>query len=95
MPLGTEVGLGSGDVVLDVDPAPSQKRGTHQFSAHICCSNGRPYQLLLSSCCHLILPAAAYVHILTDLCFTAFSYFTGKCKLCIRFTTITNLYSLV
>jgi len=29
MALGTEVGLGPGDVVLDGDPAPSQK-GAHQ-----------------------------------------------------------------
>jgi len=28
MPLGMEVGLGSGDIVLDRDPAPP-KRGTH------------------------------------------------------------------
>jgi len=32
MPLGTEVGLGPGDVVLDGDPAPPP-----QFSAHVCC----------------------------------------------------------
>jgi len=29
MPLGTEVGLGPGDIVLDGDPAPSRK-GAHQ-----------------------------------------------------------------
>jgi len=28
MPLGTEVGIGSGDIVLDEDPAPPPKRGT-------------------------------------------------------------------
>ena len=28
MPLGTEVGLGPGDIVLDGDPAPLMKRGT-------------------------------------------------------------------
>jgi len=28
MPLGTEVGLGHGDIVLDGDPAPPQKGGT-------------------------------------------------------------------
>jgi len=28
MPLGTEVGLGPGDIVLDGDPAPPMKRGT-------------------------------------------------------------------
>ena len=38
MPLGTEVGLGLGDIVLDEDLAPSP-RGTQppQFSAHVCC----------------------------------------------------------
>jgi len=40
MPLGMEVGLGPGHIVLDGNPAPpSQKRGhTPQFSAHVCCS---------------------------------------------------------
>jgi len=28
IPLGTEVGLGPGEIVLDGDPAPLQKRGT-------------------------------------------------------------------
>jgi len=38
MPLGTEVGLGPGDIVLDGDPAPFPKRGTaRQFLAHTCC----------------------------------------------------------
>jgi len=42
MPLGMEVGLGQGDIVLDGDPAPPLppvKRGTAppQFSAHVCC----------------------------------------------------------
>jgi len=37
MPLGREVGLGPGDIVLDGDPAPAQKRGhSPQFSAHVC-----------------------------------------------------------
>jgi len=47
MPLGTQVGLGPGDTVLDGDPSPP-KRGTQlphpsergqqtQFSAHVCC----------------------------------------------------------
>jgi len=38
MPLGTEVGLGPGDTVLDGDPAPPTERGTAapapHFSAH-------------------------------------------------------------
>jgi len=39
MSLGTEVGLGPGDIVLNGDPAPPQK-GTQQlphFSAHVYC----------------------------------------------------------
>jgi len=34
MPLGTEVGLGSGNIVLDGDPAPP-KMGTPPFSVHV------------------------------------------------------------
>jgi len=38
MKLGEEVGLCSGHIVLDGDPAPLPKRGTApQFSAHVCC----------------------------------------------------------
>jgi len=38
MPLGTEVGLGPGDFVLDGDPvAPPQKGQTPKFSAHVYC----------------------------------------------------------
>jgi len=59
MSLGTEVGLGPGDIVLHVDPAPpptEKGHSTPHFSAHIyfgpCLwwSNGRPSQQLLSSC---------------------------------------------
>ena len=58
MPLGTEVGLGPGDVVLDGDPAPPPAKGAQQpplFSVHVYCGHGRPSQLLLSPC--LILDA--------------------------------------
>jgi len=38
MPLGREVGLGQGDVVLDGDPAPTPPKGHNpQFLAHVCC----------------------------------------------------------
>ena len=39
MPLGTEVGLGTGDFVLDGDTALRQKGRRHspQFSAHVYC----------------------------------------------------------
>jgi len=40
MSLGTEVGLGPGDIVLDGDPDSPTERGTAvpHFSAHVCCS---------------------------------------------------------
>ena len=42
MPLGREVGLGPGDIVLDGDPAPPaypppKKGHSSQFSAHVYC----------------------------------------------------------
>jgi len=37
MPLGREVDLGPGDIVLDCDPGPPQKGHSPQFLAHICC----------------------------------------------------------
>jgi len=40
MPLGAEVGLGPGDIVLDGDPAPFTERGTAahpHFSARVYC----------------------------------------------------------
>ena len=49
MPLGTEVGLGAGDTVLDGDPAP-QRKGVQQlphFSAHVYCGQTVAH---LSSC---------------------------------------------
>jgi len=36
MPLGREIDLGPGDIVLDGDPA-HQRDTTPQFSAYICC----------------------------------------------------------
>jgi len=45
-----------GHIVLDVVPAPA--KGAQQppplFSAHVCCDHGRPSQLLLCSCFHLL-----------------------------------------
>jgi len=38
MKLGIQVGLRSGHIILDGDPAPSPSKGhSPQFSAHICC----------------------------------------------------------
>jgi len=42
VPLGAEVDLGPGDIVLDGDPAPSPKKGAQhpQFLAHVLWPNG-------------------------------------------------------
>jgi len=39
MPLGTKIGLGPGDIVLDGDPDPPKKRYSHrpQFLAQVYC----------------------------------------------------------
>jgi len=54
MPLDMEVGLGPGDVVLDGDPAspPPRKRWVQPpvFGPCLLSPNGRPSQLLLSTC---------------------------------------------
>ena len=57
MPLGTEVGIGPGRIVLDGDPAPPHGktgRGTAArpplFGPCLLWPNGRPLQQLLSSC---------------------------------------------
>jgi len=56
-PLGTEVDLGPGNIVLDGVPA-LRKRGTAAslFSAHVYYVHGRPSQLLVSSCLCLLWP---------------------------------------
>jgi len=43
MPLGMEVGLGPGDIVLDLDPTPPKKgHSTPNFSAHVYCGQRWP-----------------------------------------------------
>jgi len=50
MPLGKEVGLGSGDIVLDGDPAPRKKHSSRPlFGPCLLLPNGGPSQQLLSS----------------------------------------------
>ena len=39
MPLGTEVGLGPSDIVLDGDPASPKTGHSPQFSAHVYCGH--------------------------------------------------------
>jgi len=49
MPLGAKVGLGPGHIVLYGDPAPP-KGHTPNFGPCLLWPNGRPSQLLLSTC---------------------------------------------
>jgi len=49
-PLGTEVGLGPGVIVLDDNPAPPRKGEQQRFGPFLLWPNGRPSQQLLSSC---------------------------------------------
>jgi len=69
MPLGTKVGLGPGHIVLRGDPAPPPKRGTSAqsliFGSRLLWPNGRPSQLLLSSCWNIVLLCVV-------LCFNAY-----------------------
>ena len=37
MPLGMEVSLGPGNIMLDGNPAPPRKGAQSQFSVHVCC----------------------------------------------------------
>ena len=52
MPVGTEVGLGPHHIVIHGDPAPSPERAQQPplFGPCLLWPNGRPSQLLLSSC---------------------------------------------
>ena len=56
--LGTEVGLGLGNVVLDGEPAPPTESSTAApsslFSPSLLRTNSRPSQQLLSSCKSLL-----------------------------------------
>jgi len=54
-PLGTDVDLGTGHMVLERDSAPARERGTAApLSAHVYCGHHRPPQLLLSSCINML-----------------------------------------
>jgi len=50
MPLRTQVGLGPGHIVLDGDPAPPRGAQPPIFGPCLLWPNGRPFQLLLSTC---------------------------------------------
>jgi len=53
MPLGTEEGLGPGDIVLDGTQLPHAQQPP-LFGPRLLWPNGLPSQLLLSSCMHLV-----------------------------------------
>jgi len=57
MPLGRDIGIGPGHIVLDGDPSLPAKKGTQPPIFGPCLllwPNGRPSQLLLSTCIHYI-----------------------------------------
>jgi len=56
-PLGTEVDLGPGHIVLDGVPALRERSTAAPplFQAHVYCGHGRPSQLLVSSCAALLM----------------------------------------
>jgi len=86
MPLGMEVGLGPGDIVLDEDPATTQKwaqKSRPLFGPCLLWPSGRPSQQLLSSCYNFLAKAqfisTYFLQICTIscrwfLCFTLFQY---------------------
>ena len=55
MPLGTEVGLGPDYIVLDGDPAPPKGAQPPIFGLYLLWPNGRPFQLMLSTCTFIII----------------------------------------
>jgi len=69
MPLRTKVSLGPDHIALDEDPAPSPQKGTQPsiFGQFLLWPNGRPSQLLLSSC--------RTAHGRASLYFTTFRFF--------------------
>jgi len=52
-PLGTEVDLRAGHIVLDGFPALRERGTAPPLLGYIYCGHGRPSQLLLSSCFYL------------------------------------------
>jgi len=77
MPLGMEVGLGPGDIVLDGDPAsPPPQRGRHsllQFLTHVCCGQTVVH---LSYCSAEHLFCVYFVHLF---------WLVNACFCCVRF----------
>ena len=81
-PLGTEVDLVPSHIVLDGDPAPPRKwHSSPLFSAHVYCGDGRPSQLLLSSC---------EIYFVIDLQFAR----SLKCPTCVSLHMATRFYTV-
>jgi len=63
MPLGTEVGLGPGDIVLHRDPAgKGHSSPSPLFGPCLLWPNGRPSQQLLNACFTMTTIHTAYVN---------------------------------
>ena len=64
IPVGTEVGFGPGHIELDGDPAPPSPKGAQPrvFGPCLLWPNGRPSQLLLSSCCNRVVNWNSLLH---------------------------------
>jgi len=61
MSLGTDLGLGPGDIVLDGDPGPPKGHNPPIFGPCLVWPNGRPSQLMLSTCeAHVPRPFAGH-----------------------------------
>jgi len=71
---------GLGHVVLDGDPTPPpKKRGTGpQFSARLLWPNGRPSQLLLSTCLHVQITYPSVLSICTTMSLESTSFMSNK-----------------
>jgi len=54
MPLGMEVGLGAGHIVTQLPPRARKGQRSPLFLAYVYCGDGRPSQLLLSSCLYML-----------------------------------------
>jgi len=84
-PLGTEVDLDPGHIVLDGVPALRKMGTAALFSAHVCCGHGHPSQLLLSSCITVVYAVIACLSVclsVTSRCSTE----TGKRGITLRHT---------
>jgi len=85
MPLGMEVGLDPGHILLDVDPVPPKRAQPPIFGPCLLWPNGRPSHQLLSSC--------TYLQLTVHVCFSVTGFpnftFTFQSVDCIFFHPVT------